>query len=137
MSDELRVNLIRAQLKMLSLDNKHRRGDAVTVLISEAGDKVFLKLRYKQKSLTERIGNKLAPRFHGPSTVMVTIGVVAYSLDLPNHCKTKSIFHDSTWKFYNTITSQFPSFDLENQVWVAGNDVTHNTLDSTSSPLRV
>ena len=100
------------------------------VLIFEAGDKVFLKLHpYEQKFLGGQICDKIAPRFNGPFTVLVKIGVVASSLDLPNHCKTNSIFHDSTWEFHDTITAQSPSFDLEDkvQVWVVRNDVTHWT----------
>ena len=76
---EIREQLLKAQNRMQSQADKHRRE-----LELEVGEKVFLKIQpYKLKSLAKRQNQKLSPRYYGPFEVLEKVGSVGYKLLLP------------------------------------------------------
>ncbi|KAF2319880.1 hypothetical protein GH714_019951 [Hevea brasiliensis] len=109
----LRANLLRAQQKMKSQYDAHRRD----VQFNE-GDKVLLKLQpHRQLSVAERRHQKLLPKFHGPYTVVQLIGKMAYKLDLPPSTKIHPVFHVSNLKKFNDgqgdIGFEFPPYSSD------------------------
>ncbi|XP_060965128.1 transposon Tf2-1 polyprotein [Cannabis sativa] len=77
--DDLKMHLLRAQHRMKTTADSHRREVHFAV-----GDLVFVKLRpYRQKTLAVRRNEKLAARYYGPFRVLSRVGEVAYKLDLP------------------------------------------------------
>ena len=63
------------------------------------GDHVYLKLQpYVQSSVALRSNQKPAYRFFGPFKIVAHIGLVAYKLDLPPHCKIHLVVHVSQLK---------------------------------------
>ena len=63
------------------------------------GDLVYVKLRpYHQTTLTQRVNEKLAPRFYGPFKSIQKMGPVAYKLELPEKARIHPIFHVSLLK---------------------------------------
>ena len=59
----------------------------------EVGDWVYLKMRpYHQKTLANRLNEKLGPRFYGPYKISHKVGRVAYRLELPKDCLLHPVF---------------------------------------------
>uniref|UniRef100_A0A803PV97 Chromo domain-containing protein n=1 Tax=Cannabis sativa TaxID=3483 RepID=A0A803PV97_CANSA len=87
----LKANLLRAQQKMKTQANKKRRE-----VNFEVGDLVYVKLRpYRQRTVTERLNEKLAPRYFGPFPILSRISGVAYRLQLPPGASIHPVFHVS------------------------------------------
>ncbi|RDY04206.1 Retrovirus-related Pol polyprotein, partial [Mucuna pruriens] len=63
------------------------------------GEQVYLKLRlHKQKSVANRINQRLFARFYGPFTIAKKVGSVAYQFDLPPTSRIHPVFHISQLK---------------------------------------
>lgn len=76
--DELKFQLLRAQQIMKANEDKRRRDVHFNI-----GDKVFLKLQpYRQKSLSRKYNEKLAPRFYGPYTILIIVESIPSSMCL-------------------------------------------------------
>ena len=61
MLDELQFNMAKAQQRMKYYADKKSQG-----VVFEVGDWVYLKMRpYRQKTLANRLNEKLGPRFYG------------------------------------------------------------------------
>ena len=92
--DELKWQLIQVQNRMKVQADKKRRD-----LESEVADMVYLRIQpYKLKSSTNRMNQKLSPRFYGPFKVLERVGAVAYKLKLPLESLVHPIFHVSLLK---------------------------------------
>lgn len=89
MLEEMKEQLEKAQNRMKTQANKHRREVEYNV-----GDMVFLKIQpYKLKSLAKRVNQKLSPRYYGPYEIERKVGAVAYKLKLPPDSKVHPVFH--------------------------------------------
>ena len=65
----------------------------------EEGEWVYLKVRpYRQKTLANRINEKLGLRFYGPYKILQKLGQAAYKLDLPKDCQIHPVFRVSQLK---------------------------------------
>ncbi|KAJ1383055.1 Chromo-like domain superfamily [Sesbania bispinosa] len=94
MLDELKEQLVRAQNKMRTQANKHRREVEYQVR-----DVVFLKIQpYKLKSLAKRVNQKLSPRYYGPCEIVEKFSPVAYKLMLPKESQVHLVSHVSLLK---------------------------------------
>jgi hypothetical protein len=87
------------------------------------GEQVFLRLQpYKQTSLKFEHCQKLAPKFHGPYTILKWVGQVAYQLARPSHSKLHPIFHVSCLnKVIGTrcqIQTNLPELAEEGSIWL-------------------
>ena len=89
--DDLHMQLLRAQQRMKKFADSKRREEELVI-----GEKVFLKLRsYQQKSLVSCANQKLAAWVYGPYTVLHSVEVVTYKLDLPPTASLHPVFHIS------------------------------------------
>lgn len=104
MSDELRINLLRAQQRMKDLADRKRRDEEFNV-----GDIVYLKLQpYRHKSLARRPFEKLAARFYGPFEITQRMGKVAYQLKFRKVKFTRFSYFSTQkgcWSHHNTTQS--------------------------------
>ncbi|PNX73902.1 transposon Ty3 gag-pol polyprotein, partial [Trifolium pratense] len=92
----LRKNLTKAQERMKTLADNHRRDVSF-----EVNSYVHVKLQpYRQSSVSGVKYNKLQKRYFGPFRVLERIGQVAYKLELPSHSKIHNVFHCSLLKPY-------------------------------------
>ena len=90
----LKKNLGNAQNRMKKMVDQKRRE-----LKFKVGDEVYLKLRpYRQRSLTRKRYEKLAPKYYGPYRIKEEIGEVAYRLELPPEATIHDVFHISQMK---------------------------------------
>lgn len=77
----LKKNLLKAQARMKSYADKHRRQ-----VLFDVGSWVFVKLQpYRQTSLAGSKYCKLSKRFYEPYQVLAKVGPVACKLDLPSY----------------------------------------------------
>lgn len=87
-------NLAKAQLRMKTLADNHRREVSY-----EVDSWVYVKLQpYRQISLTGVKYNKLHKRYYCPYRIVARIGPVAYKLELPSNAKIHNVFHCSLLK---------------------------------------
>ena len=94
MLDEIRDQLLKAQNRMKTQVDKHRRELELAV-----GEKVFLKIQpYRLRTLAQRQNQKLSPRFYGPFEVIEKVGNAAYRLLLPQGTNIHPVFHVSLLK---------------------------------------
>lgn len=90
----LKEQIHRAQNRMKQQAEKHR-ADRQFV----EGDWVLLKLQpYKQSSMVTRTSQELASKYFGPYKVIIKVGKVAYTLQLPQSSKVHPTFHVSMLK---------------------------------------
>ena len=87
----LKEHLVRAQHRMKSIVDRHRRN-----LSFKIGDMVYLKSRlYRQLSLARKVNEKLSPRFYYPFPILQCVGQVAYKLQVPTSSTIHPVFHIS------------------------------------------
>ncbi|KAM0057208.1 putative nucleotidyltransferase, Ribonuclease H [Helianthus debilis subsp. tardiflorus] len=87
----LKANLLRAQSRMKSYADQHRRDVQFDI-----GDWVFVKLQpFRQHSVRLQRHYKLGRRFFGPYQILERIGPVAYKLQLPPEARIHNVFHVS------------------------------------------
>ncbi|XP_068479115.1 uncharacterized protein [Phaseolus vulgaris] len=79
---------------MSNFANRHRRSSSIKV-----GDMVYLKIRpHRQLSRPNRLHLKLVAKYYGPFTVVVTLGSMAFKLQLPETARIHPVFHVSQLK---------------------------------------
>lgn len=90
----LKSNLLRAQNRMKSQADKKR-----TDRCFQVGDWVYVKLQpYRQTSLRSHSFQKLSEKLFGPFEIIAKVGLVAYTLALPEGTKLHATFHVSQLK---------------------------------------
>lgn len=90
----LRDNLQCAMTRMKAQANKH-----MCEMQFQVGQWCYIKLQpHKQILVLGQCFTKLSKRFYGPFKIIKWIGLVAYKLDLPEHCKIHPTFHISVLK---------------------------------------
>ena len=88
---------------------------------NEEGEWVYLKVQpYRQKTLANRINEKLGLRFYGPHKILQKIGQAAYKLDLPKDYQILPVFHvsqltkaEGVGNLNNTVVAPPLTADLE------------------------
>ncbi|XP_020702849.1 uncharacterized protein LOC110114338, partial [Dendrobium catenatum] len=104
--EELKRHLLRAQQIMKKQADGHQKD-----IQFEVGEKVFLKLRpYRQKSIANRMNEKLSPRYFGPYEVLEKIRVMACRLKLPSTATIHLVFHASQLR--RSIRDYATSYEL-------------------------
>ncbi|KAI0503903.1 hypothetical protein KFK09_014847 [Dendrobium nobile] len=89
--EELKRHLLRAKHIMKKKGDGHRKD-----IPFEVGERVFFKLRsYRQKTVTNRRNEKLAPRYVRPYEVLEKVEAIAYWLKLSPTTTIHSVFHVS------------------------------------------
>ena len=90
----LKDNLAAAKARMKFFADKKRTEREFLV-----GDWVYLKLQpYRQTSIALRRNLKLSSKYYGPYLIVERIGLLAYKLVVPSHCKIRPVFHVSLLK---------------------------------------
>jgi hypothetical protein len=104
----LKMNLTKAQQRMISQANSHRQDK-----VFQVGDWVWLRLQpYRQVSIRHQRFSKFAKRYQGPFQVIKRIGPVAYELQLPVEARIHPVFHVSKLKpHHGTSPIQTPPLD--------------------------
>jgi hypothetical protein len=126
MLQQVKLHLQRAQDRMKIQADKGRVERTFAV-----GDKVFLKLQqFYQKSVGERMNQKLAFRFFGPFEVIKQVNAVAYELVLPSGSSIHPVFHVSQLK--SAVGIRTPVHDLVPDLFT-GLQVPEEVLDSRLS----
>ncbi|GJS82365.1 transposon Tf2-1 polyprotein [Tanacetum coccineum] len=117
---QLQSNIRRAQLRMCNQANAHR-----TDVEFQVDDWVFVKLQpYRQSSVALRQSHKLSKRFFGPFRIVERIGPVAsWQQQHPS---------EATWEPLEDFCKDFPSFNLEDKVFLdaMGNDASQLSKES-------
>jgi hypothetical protein len=126
MLQQVKLHLQRAQDRMKRQADKGRVERTFAV-----GDKVFVKLQpFCQKSVGERMNQKLAFRFFGPFEVIKQVNAVAYELALPSGSSIHPVFHVSQLK--SAVGIRTPVHDLVPDLFT-GLQVPEAVLDSRLS----
>lgn len=94
--DVLKVNLLKAQQRMVKYANMKRRECEITSTTA------ILSSRHKHQ--------KLAPRFIGPFMVVAWVGLVAYRLALLKHSIIHSVFH--VFVLCKEVGANMPTFSI-------------------------
>ncbi|GJV27346.1 retrotransposable element Tf2 [Tanacetum coccineum] len=91
---QLKENLSRSQNMMKQFADRHRSERSYQV-----GEWVYLKLQpYRQSSVEFRSNQKIAAKYYGPFPIIVKIGQVAYTLQLPLNSAIHPTYHVSLLK---------------------------------------
>nr|GEX49229.1 Ty3/gypsy retrotransposon protein [Tanacetum cinerariifolium] len=159
---QLQSNICRAQLRMCNQANAHR-----TDVEFQVDDWVFVKLQpHRQSSVALRQSHKLSKRFFGPFRigpiaypqqplpphfigsypVLTPVEVLGYRKVLVHNCQVPQVLvrwqqqhpSEATWEPLEDFRKDFPSFNLEDKVFLdaRGNDASQLSKESTNQVNR-